>query len=126
MPKFIAQHTPRNLDDFTQGYFEAMEWLLPEEVNRDKIRGFTNAAITNGKADCADFMLHHSDDLLKYVKNCDHGYNGAGIDFYLSRNGHGAGFFDRGNAPVFNRLQEAAGVYGGTNEYVYRGWIYHE
>src|SRR5712672_793390 len=125
MPEFVAQHTPRGLDDFTRGYFEAIEWLLSEEVNRDKIRGFTYASILKAKADCFDFCSSYSDDLSKYVENCDRDYSGAGIDFYLSRNRHGAGFFDRGNDPVFDRLQKAARCYGETNEDVYNGWIYH-
>lgn len=35
----------------------------------------------------------------------------AGTDFWFSRNHHGAGFSDRGNAPVFRELQDAASVY---------------
>src|SRR6266550_971373 len=118
MPQFIAQHTPRGLDDFTRGYFEAIEWLLPEETNRDKIRGFTRASIAKAKADCLDFISAYSDDLSEYVEICDRDDSSAGVDFYLSRNGHGAGFFDRGNAPVFERLQKAARNYGPTYENV--------
>lgn len=36
----------------------------------------------------------------------------AGTDFWLSRNGHGAGYSDRGDEPTFRRLQDAARVYG--------------
>lgn len=32
----------------------------------------------------------------------------VGHDFWLSRNGHGAGFFDRGNEDVWDELQDAA------------------
>ena len=39
MSEFIPEHTPSGLDEFTTGYLEAVEWLLPEETNRDKLRG---------------------------------------------------------------------------------------
>jgi hypothetical protein len=41
-----------------------------------------------------------------------------GHDFWLSRNGHGAGFFDRGNEPVWDALQAAAKVWGTVDLYV--------
>lgn len=124
MPQFIPEHTPAGLDSFTRGYLEAMEWLLPEETNRDRLRGFTRAAIRKAKADCADFYKSNSADLGIYESESGRDMASAGHDFYLSRNGHGAGYFDRGNHPVFDRLQDAARIYSETNEYVSRGWIY--
>lgn len=41
-----------------------------------------------------------------------------GHDFWLSRNGHGAGFFDRGNEPVWQELQRAAKAWGTVDLYV--------
>lgn len=41
-----------------------------------------------------------------------------GHDFWLSRNGHGAGFFDRGNEPIWMELQRAAKVWGTVDLYV--------
>lgn len=124
MPEFVPEHTPAGLDEFTTGYLEAMEWLLPEETNRDKLRGFTRKAIKAAIADCADFQQANAEALARYEAESGRGPSYAGHDFYLSRNGHGAGFFDRGDDPVFNELQDAARVYGSTNEDVYRGWIY--
>lgn len=129
MPEFIPEHTPSGLDNFTRGYMEAMEWLLPEEIegkalNRDKIRGFTRKAIKEAKAACEAFQFEADAALDQYEAISGRDRASAGHDFYLSRNGHGAGFFDRGNEPVFDTLQEAARAYGSTNEDVYRGWIY--
>lgn len=42
----------------------------------------------------------------------------AGHDFFLSRNGHGAGFFDRGLGDLGDRLQKAAHKFGNSNPYV--------
>lgn len=41
-----------------------------------------------------------------------------GHDFWLTRNGHGAGFWDRGLGAVGNRLTEACKPYGGVDLYV--------
>lgn len=42
----------------------------------------------------------------------------VGHDFWLTRNGHGAGFWDRGYGPRGDRLSEAARVYGPVDLYV--------
>lgn len=39
----------------------------------------------------------------------------AGIDFYLSRNGHGSGFMDRGNEAIWKFLDNGAHEYGEAN-----------
>jgi hypothetical protein len=67
MPEFIAEHVPTDLDDFTRGYLECAEWLIDENVARDKIRGFTKAAIAKATADCADFISAYSDQLSAYT-----------------------------------------------------------
>jgi hypothetical protein len=43
----------------------------------------------------------------------------AGHDFWLTRNGHGAGFWDRGLGDLGERLSKAAKVYGEV--YLYPG-----
>jgi hypothetical protein len=42
----------------------------------------------------------------------------VGHDFWLTRNGHGAGFWDRGLGEIGDRLSEAAKVYGGVDLYI--------
>lgn len=126
MPEFIPEHVPAGLDDFTRGYLEAMEWLLPEETNRDKLRGFTRKTTKRAMEECADFQESNGADLAEYYELSGRPEDHAGHDFYLSRNGHGAGFFDRGSAPVFDRLQDAADAAGSTYECVHLGWIYCE
>ena len=125
MPEFIPAHTPDNLDAFTLGYLECAEWLAhsygTEEEDRADFSmtdeeqadctGFDPDAIKQAVQDCADFQAANETDLLTYYSlGGDESH--AGHDFYLSRNGHGAGFFDRGYDPVYNRLQGAARSYG--------------
>lgn len=42
----------------------------------------------------------------------------AGHDFWLTRNGHGAGFWDRGMGKLGDRLADAARAYGSVDLYV--------
>lgn len=60
------------------------------------------------RADCAAFVADNSADL--------NGLDPAqsGHDFWLTRNHHGAGFWDRGYGPKGDRLTDAAHAYGET------------
>lgn len=75
-------------------------------------------------ADCAQFQAEHSDDIGEFDIASTHdpdkwrGYEFAGHNFWLSRNGHGAGFFDRDAGEVGERLQEAARGWGECSLYV--------
>lgn len=57
-------------------------------------------------ADCRDFATANAADLA----DMDAGQ--AGHDFYLTRNGHGAGFWDRGLGALGERLTRACKPYG--------------
>lgn len=64
-----------------------------------------------GRQDCIDFVLANYDTLtsLQHRHMFRHGQ-----DFYLTRNRHGTGFWDRGYGPTGDDLTEAAKVYGPT------------
>lgn len=67
-------------------------------------------------------MKKDVDDFIKYVqaqKISTEGWSSEqfGHDFWLSRNGHGAGFFDR-DGPSAKKLQSAAKTYGSYDLYV--------
>lgn len=57
------------------------------------------------RVDCDDFVAANIADLA----NID--ASQAGHDFFLTRNGHGAGFWDRGLGDVGDRLSDASKVY---------------
>lgn len=129
MPEFIAEHVPSGLDEFLTGYLECAEWLLPEEedgklLDRSKVRGFTRKAIRSAKEDCEAFIKANAADLEAYEEITGRPMSHAGHDFWLTRNSHGAGFWDRGAGEVGERLSKAARVYGECNASVWRGWIY--
>ncbi len=75
--------------------------------------------------DVADFVRANYTDYKLYVEtmarqleNWDSAIEYFGHDFWLTRNGHGAGFWDRGLKDLGDRLSNAAEVYGSVYLYV--------
>jgi hypothetical protein len=64
--------------------------------------------------ECWDFYNANYDDL------CEQGgtFEQWGHDFFLTKCGHGTGYWDRGTGAVGERLTTAAKVYGPTDLYV--------
>ena len=62
------------------------------------------------------------EDLVDFIDSNRHLLEAAGIsaghDFWLTRNGHGAGFWDRGLGKIGETLSDAARVYGSVDLYV--------
>lgn len=120
MPEFILDHgspeasaTFAKLDSFTQGYIEAAFWLIDED---DKDATFADLA-PEALADMVQVCRYFQDGNTADLAEID-GHQ-AGVDFWLTRNHHGAGFWDRGHGPKGDRLTTAAHVYGSTD--LYRG-----
>lgn len=114
------------LDAFTQGYLEAAFWLTtdwgdpddssnPNEHPEWSVDMLAPEAIAQATADCADFQAANAEDLA--ATGADDNRNG--VDFWLTRNRHGAGFWDRGYGAVGDRLTANAHPYGETD--LYRG-----
>lgn len=79
------------------------------------------SAVAEIRAECEAFAYANAIDL--------HGLDAGqcGHDFYLTRNHHGVGFWDRGYGEIGDRLTEAANAYGPANLVVCSGGIlYHE
>ncbi len=112
-----TRQAPR-MDAFTRQYFETALWSSTDESDDqggeplDKNYGVGDIADETRWqmiADCADFQKrfgHLYDDSEQ-----------AGHDFWLSRNGHGTGFFDRDTEHA-DELQTAAKSYGEFDLYV--------
>lgn len=79
--------------------------------------------------DCERFIKENEADLLLYVEQIQDtidNYDGnddrrpeswAGHDFWLTRGGHGTGFWDRGLGELGERLSEAARKYGEPDDH---------
>lgn len=102
-------------DAMFAAYVECAEWAdAPRDENGDEedSSGWAQSALDEMRADVDAFAEAEADDLA----GMDAGQ--AGHDFWLTRNGHGAGFWDRGLGERGDRLTKAAHVYGESSPYV--------
>ena len=100
-----------DLDDFTRAYLEAAEWSGLDEEDMAALAvdpTWDAASIERAVADCTAFRGAAA-DLLDGI---DAGQ--AGHDFWLTRNRHGTGFWDRELGAVGDALTVAAHGYGET------------
>jgi hypothetical protein len=131
MPKFFSDHTPVDCDEFTRGYLNCAEWLARsardiegtgefDREDRAECKGWTRDAIRRAKRDCRDFQRSNASLLEQYQETNGRDMLHAGHDFWLTRNRHGAGFWDRGNHPCLRALTDAAHAYGDCDAEFYR------
>lgn len=78
---------------------------------------FSVAAQAKVRREVIEFISQQIDDVRAFV-DTGRPWLQVGIDFSLTRNRHGAGFWDRGAGDVGLRLTEAAHVYGETTVYL--------
>jgi hypothetical protein len=108
------------MDAFLRGYLECALW---SSVDFDtgkpfddshKISDFAPEAIDVARQDCEAFREQCA-SLLDATGATD---ERNGHDFWLTRNRHGAGFWDRGYGVTGRILTERAYVYGESNVYL--------
>jgi len=99
-----------NQFQFYMGYIEAMFWTEEHELGDAEMSDETLKSV---RKDCDDF-LEKFGHLLPQDRDMDqHGH-----DYWLTRNGHGAGFWDRGYGPVGDTLSKHAQERGEVHVYV--------
>jgi hypothetical protein len=81
--------------------------LAPETLAQ--MREDCTAFLADNAADCGTHGI--TDARWSWQEQCGH-------DFWLTRNRHGAGFWDRGTGDVGQRLADAARIYGACDLYV--------
>lgn len=150
-PAFAPVQRNGKPDAFTIAYLEAAEWCDVNQEAREyeddesyprtkagkpvKVRGWSAQAKAQAIADCAAFQRDHAADLAicytgAHSNGNDYDESSAGHDLWLTRNGHGAGFWDRFSADApqadaAERLSEACralrerNAYVGDNGYIY-------
>ena len=119
--------------EFVNGYTQALYWSSSDEVDGETVNldryPTSTAADDHCRAACLAFFEANRADIDEaatvYVSaQGSTGYEMAGHDFALTRNGHGAGFWD-GDLPeeLGARLTEASKIVGECWPYV--GDDYH-
>lgn len=117
-----------NFEIFLAAYVQAMLWSS-SGTNQDgedleSLEGFdlSSEAMQKAKEECESFLIagkHLIADLPTWYGKGDGGiYAYAGHDFWLTRNRHGAGFWDRGLGDLGDRLTELAQTYGESDPYI--------
>lgn len=118
-PPVLAAH----LDQFTRSYIQAMIWASTDEDDRPmdedyNIDDLAPETLERIKVDCLRFVTAYRDVLRKVMGFNSYDWGSAGHDFWLTRCGHGAGFWDRGMGEHGDELTEACEVYGNLDLYV--------
>jgi hypothetical protein len=120
-----------NIEEFVAAYIEAAMWstcISSDESDPDYDKPLESKydasniapeSLVSIYTDCAKFIASNATDLAEYpgrrqwsAAKC------AGYDFWLTRNGHGVGFWDRGLGALGDRLSEASRKFGESDMYV--------
>lgn len=131
----------RNFEEMVDGYAEAA--LFSSNDESDESGGnpldenYSRADIADEtfkkmKRDCAKFMKQNKRDLDAFVSDPDlehksdsHVWSLVGYCFWMNRNGHGVGFWDRGvEEALGERLSKASQKFGEVNLYVHEGEVH--
>jgi hypothetical protein len=117
----------RTIDLFTLGYITAAFWADFDDDADTNPSGSTMYDITPQSldriiSDCKIFQDRNIDTLVSASSD----FEAHGNDFWLSRNGHGAGFFDRGYGTIGDALQDAARPWGKVSIFSQDGQVYFE
>jgi hypothetical protein len=109
----------QNLDQFTRAYLECALWSSTDDNGTplDREHSLDDLApelVAQAIEDCADFQRHQAGWLA--LTDADASRNGH--DFWLTRNRHGAGFWDRGYGEIGRKLTEVAHAYGSVDLYI--------
>lgn len=121
------------MDAFTRGFLETALWSSSDESTdaggdpldqNYSIDDFDPKSLEGLAADCARFQEENADDLAACYEAGIRGSEAgdefsAGHDFWLTRCGHGAGFWDGDYPePQATRLTEASKAFGNVDLYV--------
>lgn len=115
------------MDNFTKGYMETALWSSNDNSNErggsplDENYGVGDIApqsIQKMEQDCAKFQTECS-ELLKMFYSFGYDEFHGGHNFWLNRNGHGAGFWDReGDKKILDALSNACERFGEEDLYI--------
>jgi hypothetical protein len=121
-------------DQFTDGYLTAALWSSNDNSDPSggepldsnySIKDLSPSSLAAMERDCAKFQSENADLLQQAYEKDGQDDASQGHDFWLTRNGHGAGFWDGDYPQTGDALTEAAKAYGEQDIYVGdNGWLY--
>lgn len=114
------------MERFVEGYINAALVLLGDTTDFDdspetySVSQLSPQAIARMNEDCQKFQEQAGEVLTSVVDKNNYSVERAGNDFWLTRNGHGAGFWDRDELPegVGDKLTKIAKEFGTVDLYV--------
>jgi len=107
------------LDLFTEAYMVCALWSSTDDAGNPLDDAFdtddlNDEAQADMLADCTSFYTAHKAEMAA----CSDDWSQHGHDFWLTRNGHGAGFWDRGYSDkIGDALTKAAHAFGSSDIY---------
>jgi hypothetical protein len=118
----------KTFDRFTIAYVEAMLWsstdLDGEPLDsKYSVYAFRLSDLLKIREDCAQFQIAYADRLDEAYES-DYDSSMAGHDYWLTRERHGAGFWDRGLGSVGKTLTVAAHAEGSCHVYAHKGGLF--
>lgn len=117
MPQYEVKATNLPADPFLRAYLECAEWAGLGDEDRERFERasapkWSRAALATARADCRDFQRYCAEAGIELGDPAQDGH-----DFYLTRNRHGAGFWDRGYGPRGDELTKAAYMFESADVY---------
>ena len=125
-----------SLDEFTVQFLETALWSSTYQVqgeweevdvpldNDYEIHNFTKDALIVLATTCQDFQEDNELLLEKAYEETGNNESQAGHDFWLTKEGHGAGFWDGDWGEYGTALTNASKPYGSDYIYVWQGKLY--
>jgi len=113
------------LDVMIRDYLECALWAEIDGESGNAytedhdIEDFAPCAIEQAIKDCEEFSNHFHDCIMQLHQQCKYNQGQAGHDLWLTRCGHGAGFWDRGLHETGEKMTTKAESMG--NRDLYKG-----
>lgn len=113
-----------NFNAFVAAYITCLQWSTTgtdqHGEDHESLESFEISLEAKERIikDCQSFFDNYSHLLEKAVGENDYQYDRAGHDFWLTRNHHGAGFWDRDLGEVGEQLTAAAQSFGECDPYI--------
>ena len=110
-----------NLKMIIQGYQGALQWATSDRDDESlEDYDFSTEATDKINADCLKFYQDNLDLVLEILEVSDrnYDYSSIGHDFFLTRERHGAGFWDRGFGKLGDDITDICQTFGESFPYL--------